>query len=217
MLLHGLHGTSADFPVSPSTPSPTFKLTNIFVWEAADTFFQERGTYNIMLWFCLMYHPSCETIRASFICLALVQIHCPLTQSFPCSPLRLLLTLLLRPGAGRYCALSSSADIGKEGECSASCWIRPFSFALWLNPHKLKGMPCSDLIVGFLGTCPQLSPEEEEKRRIRRERNKLAAAKCRNRRRELTEKLQAVRALHTFLLPCHLPFGPARRALLSLC
>uniref|UniRef100_A0A670HQE4 FOS like 2, AP-1 transcription factor subunit n=1 Tax=Podarcis muralis TaxID=64176 RepID=A0A670HQE4_PODMU len=37
----------------------------------------------------------------------------------------------------------------------------------------------------------QLSPEEEEKRRIRRERNKLAAAKCRNRRRELTEKLQA--------------------------
>uniref|UniRef100_UPI00398EADD0 fos-related antigen 2 isoform X2 n=1 Tax=Pristiophorus japonicus TaxID=55135 RepID=UPI00398EADD0 len=36
----------------------------------------------------------------------------------------------------------------------------------------------------------QLTPEEEEKRRIRRERNKLAAAKCRNRRRELTERLQ---------------------------
>ncbi|MGH0147166.1 UNVERIFIED_CONTAM: hypothetical protein FKN15_041485 [Acipenser sinensis] len=36
----------------------------------------------------------------------------------------------------------------------------------------------------------QLTPEEEEKRRIRRERNKLAAAKCRNRRRELTEQLQ---------------------------
>ncbi|XP_062863174.1 fos-related antigen 2 isoform X2 [Trichomycterus rosablanca] len=36
----------------------------------------------------------------------------------------------------------------------------------------------------------QLSPEEEEKRRVRRERNKLAAAKCRNRRRELTELLQ---------------------------
>ncbi|XP_038654994.1 fos-related antigen 2 isoform X2 [Scyliorhinus canicula] len=36
----------------------------------------------------------------------------------------------------------------------------------------------------------QLTPEEEEKRRVRRERNKLAAAKCRNRRRELTEKLQ---------------------------
>ncbi|NWI77461.1 FOS protein, partial [Dryoscopus gambensis] len=37
----------------------------------------------------------------------------------------------------------------------------------------------------------QLSPEEEEKRRIRRERNKMAAAKCRNRRRELTDTLQA--------------------------
>ncbi|XP_043118371.1 proto-oncogene c-Fos isoform X1 [Puntigrus tetrazona] len=39
--------------------------------------------------------------------------------------------------------------------------------------------------------CEQLSPEEEEKKRIRRERNKMAAAKCRNRRRELTDTLQA--------------------------
>ncbi|XP_022624699.1 proto-oncogene c-Fos-like [Seriola dumerili] len=37
----------------------------------------------------------------------------------------------------------------------------------------------------------QITPEEEEKRRIRRERNKQAAAKCRNRRRELTDTLQA--------------------------
>ncbi|CAL8306138.1 unnamed protein product [Arctogadus glacialis] len=35
-----------------------------------------------------------------------------------------------------------------------------------------------------------LSPEEMERRMIRRERNKLAAAKCRNRRRELTDTLQ---------------------------
>uniref|UniRef100_UPI00398EBFED protein FosB-like isoform X2 n=1 Tax=Pristiophorus japonicus TaxID=55135 RepID=UPI00398EBFED len=35
-----------------------------------------------------------------------------------------------------------------------------------------------------------LTVEEEEKRRVRRERNKLAAAKCRNRRRELTDRLQ---------------------------
>ncbi|XP_048452734.1 fos-related antigen 2 isoform X1 [Rhincodon typus] len=46
-----------------------------------------------------------------------------------------------------------------------------------LSDHKL---PCY---------C-RLTPEEEEKRRVRRERNKLAAAKCRNRRRELTERLQ---------------------------
>lgn len=38
----------------------------------------------------------------------------------------------------------------------------------------------------------QISPEEEERRRVRRERNKLAAAKCRNRRKELTDFLQAV-------------------------
>ncbi|TRZ02005.1 hypothetical protein DNTS_024169 [Danionella cerebrum] len=35
-----------------------------------------------------------------------------------------------------------------------------------------------------------LSPEEYERRRVRRERNKMAAAKCRNRRRELTDSLQ---------------------------
>uniref|UniRef100_A0A8C6LX40 V-fos FBJ murine osteosarcoma viral oncogene homolog Aa n=1 Tax=Nothobranchius furzeri TaxID=105023 RepID=A0A8C6LX40_NOTFU len=38
---------------------------------------------------------------------------------------------------------------------------------------------------------PKLSPEEEEKKRVRRERNKMAAAKCRSRRRELTDTLQA--------------------------
>ena len=46
---------------------------------------------------------------------------------------------------------------------------------------------------------PQLTPEEQEKRRVRRERNKLAAAKCRNRRRELTDRLQGV-SLPVFLL-----------------
>ncbi|KAM4690296.1 protein c-Fos [Rhinophrynus dorsalis] len=45
--------------------------------------------------------------------------------------------------------------------------------------------------LGRRGKMEQLSPEEEEKRRVRRERNKMAAAKCRNRRRELTDTLQA--------------------------
>ncbi|KAK5857328.1 hypothetical protein PBY51_010580 [Eleginops maclovinus] len=40
------------------------------------------------------------------------------------------------------------------------------------------------------GKTVQLTPEEEEKKKIRRERNKMAAAKCRNRRRELTDTLQ---------------------------
>lgn len=39
-------------------------------------------------------------------------------------------------------------------------------------------------------TDQHLTPEELERRRIRRERNKMAAAKCRNRRRELTDTLQ---------------------------
>uniref|UniRef100_UPI00398EAB7E v-fos FBJ murine osteosarcoma viral oncogene homolog Ab n=1 Tax=Pristiophorus japonicus TaxID=55135 RepID=UPI00398EAB7E len=43
---------------------------------------------------------------------------------------------------------------------------------------------------GRRGKAEQLSPEDEEKRTVRRERNKLAAAKCRNRRRELTDTLQ---------------------------
>ena len=50
-----------------------------------------------------------------------------------------------------------------------------------------------DLTISISPT--QLTPEEEEKRRVRRERNKLAAAKCRNRRRELTDRLQAVRVV----------------------
>lgn len=55
------------------------------------------------------------------------------------------------------------------------------------------GKHCYSLLVScYL----QLSPEEEEKRRIRRERNKMAAAKCRNRRRELTDTLQAVGSIH---------------------
>lgn len=54
--------------------------------------------------------------------------------------------------------------------------------------------------IGRRGKVEQLSPEEEEKRRIRRERNKMAAAKCRNRRRELTDTLQAVSRVHGSLL-----------------
>ncbi|CAL8313042.1 unnamed protein product [Lota lota] len=45
--------------------------------------------------------------------------------------------------------------------------------------------------AGKKGRKDQPSKEEEERRKIRRERNKIAAAKCRNRRRELTDTLQA--------------------------
>ncbi|KAM5129178.1 protein c-Fos [Mantella aurantiaca] len=54
----------------------------------------------------------------------------------------------------------------------------------------LKGSSGRGQSQGRRGKVEQLSPEEEEKRRVRRERNKMAAAKCRNRRRELTDTLQ---------------------------
>ncbi|XP_072350697.1 protein c-Fos-like [Scyliorhinus torazame] len=50
--------------------------------------------------------------------------------------------------------------------------------------------PAAARPTGRRGRTEQLSPEDEEKRTVRRERNKLAAAKCRNRRRELTDCLQ---------------------------
>ncbi|XP_040268144.1 proto-oncogene c-Fos [Bufo bufo] len=55
----------------------------------------------------------------------------------------------------------------------------------------IKGSSGRGHCPGRRGKAEQLSPEEEEKRRVRRERNKMAAAKCRNRRRELTDTLQA--------------------------
>nr|XP_033809279.1 proto-oncogene c-Fos [Geotrypetes seraphini] len=59
-----------------------------------------------------------------------------------------------------------------------------------LHPYDMQ--PASKRqSFGRRGKVEQLSAEEEEKRRIRRERNKMAAAKCRNRRRELTDTLQA--------------------------
>ncbi|XP_041094052.1 fos-related antigen 1-like [Polyodon spathula] len=61
---------------------------------------------------------------------------------------------------------------------------------------RLSGLGRQGVIrsTGFSGRRRHddyLCPEEAERRRVRRERNKLAAAKCRNRRRELTDTLQA--------------------------
>lgn len=54
------------------------------------------------------------------------------------------------------------------------------------KPQKPKGTPGRKVKVPDY----ELSPAEAKKRHIRRERNKVAAAKCRNRRRELTDRLQ---------------------------
>ncbi|XP_053924992.1 protein c-Fos [Cuculus canorus] len=63
--------------------------------------------------------------------------------------------------------------------------------AAYPRPAAVKTPGGRGQSIGRRGKVEQLSPEEEEKRRIRRERNKMAAAKCRNRRRELTDTLQA--------------------------
>ncbi|CAI9567229.1 unnamed protein product [Staurois parvus] len=70
--------------------------------------------------------------------------------------------------------------------------VHPYGAApAYSRSGVLKGSSGRGQSQGRRGKVEQLSPEEEEKRRIRRERNKMAAAKCRNRRRELTDTLQA--------------------------
>lgn len=63
-----------------------------------------------------------------------------------------------------------------------------------LNVNSFHTGPC--VMLFKCSHFSKLSPEELERRRIRRERNKMAAAKCRNRRRELTETLQNVSERH---------------------
>lgn len=79
--------------------SLTFRLTTVFVWKEAAILFQERGAYNILLWFCLTCHPSCETIRASSISLAWVAV-----SLSSCT------ILLLRPFVPRAPALHYGAN-----------------------------------------------------------------------------------------------------------
>ncbi|XP_076015783.1 fos-related antigen 1a [Genypterus blacodes] len=60
--------------------------------------------------------------------------------------------------------------------------------AYFLRPAVIRGS--TNTTSTRRRTDDHLSTEEMERRRVRRERNKLAAAKCRNRRRELTDTLQ---------------------------
>ncbi|XP_061537660.1 protein fosB isoform X2 [Phycodurus eques] len=106
--------------------------------------------------------------------------------------------------------LISSQASGQSSTTGASTMTRPVSL---VDPYDMPGPsyssgsafthPSSNTPGPAPGPIRQsrtrshrtreesLTPEEEEKRRVRRERNKLAAAKCRNRRRELTDRLQS--------------------------
>jgi len=77
-------------------------------------------------------------------------------------------------------AAKHAVAILSRGNWQQTPWIRGWN--VWI----LQG---NDWIIS---STSQLSAGEEEKKKIRRERNKMAAAKCRNRRRELTDTLQIV-------------------------
>uniref|UniRef100_A0A087XQ61 Protein c-Fos n=1 Tax=Poecilia formosa TaxID=48698 RepID=A0A087XQ61_POEFO len=112
-------------------------------------------------------------------------------------------------------SLSSSVDSAKDGDTSAPAAFVPSVTAISTSPELKWMVQPTAITSGFAKTktdganqssptgakraktCnkkaqkEQPSKEDEERRRIRRERNKIAAAKCRNRRRELIDSLQA--------------------------
>ncbi|KAI5094499.1 proto-oncogene c-Fos [Silurus meridionalis] len=67
--------------------------------------------------------------------------------------------------------------------------VHPYSSNMSLSRAKM--VKSTSTGSSRRGKMEQFAPEEEAKKRLRRERNKMAAAKCRNRRRELTDTLQA--------------------------
>uniref|UniRef100_A0A674JX01 FOS like 1, AP-1 transcription factor subunit n=1 Tax=Terrapene triunguis TaxID=2587831 RepID=A0A674JX01_9SAUR len=89
---------------------------------------------------------------------------------------------MVRPTTLNTCSSPSSSF-------TAAPYPRPY------GPYPAGARPG---VIRTIGPTPGLrrrhsehmTPEEEERRRVRRERNKLAAAKCRNRRKELTDCLQ---------------------------
>ncbi|XP_054875995.1 protein c-Fos-like isoform X2 [Poeciliopsis prolifica] len=112
-------------------------------------------------------------------------------------------------------SLSSSVDSAKDGDTSAPAAFVPSVTVISTSPELKWMVQPTAITSGFAKTktdganqssptgakraktCnkkaqkEQPSKEDEERRRIRRERNKIAAAKCRNRRRELIDTLQA--------------------------
>nr|XP_032830196.1 fos-related antigen 1-like [Petromyzon marinus] len=74
----------------------------------------------------------------------------------------------------------------------APCHLAPPSYTLPAGMSSVAQSRAGVIrMVGRRVKDEMLSPEEMDRRRQRRERNKVAAARCRNRRRELTDRLQA--------------------------
>uniref|UniRef100_A0A668AF59 Protein c-Fos n=1 Tax=Myripristis murdjan TaxID=586833 RepID=A0A668AF59_9TELE len=95
-------------------------------------------------------------------------------------------------------AISSSPDLRWMVQPTVITSVSPSSSRAKPKAHgAIQSSSPAGACKAITKYCPhgsnQRSPskEEEERKRIRRERNKIAAAKCRNRRRELTDTLQA--------------------------
>ncbi|KAJ8356358.1 hypothetical protein SKAU_G00191520 [Synaphobranchus kaupii] len=98
-------------------------------------------------------------------------------------------------------AISTSADLQWMIQPTISSAAPSYTSTSSYSAHRLTPAFRSTGIVKIAGSKSlntrkrgnggQLSPEEEERKKLRRERNKMAAAKCRNRRRDLTDTLQA--------------------------
>ncbi|XP_075043625.1 fos-related antigen 1 [Mixophyes fleayi] len=85
-------------------------------------------------------------------------------------------------------AVTSSQDLNWMVQPS----VRHLSLPPYHSPrHGVIRSMGGVLSMGRRRHIDHVSLEEEERRRVRRERNKVAAAKCRNRRKELTDFLQA--------------------------
>uniref|UniRef100_A0A3Q2NP12 Protein c-Fos n=1 Tax=Fundulus heteroclitus TaxID=8078 RepID=A0A3Q2NP12_FUNHE len=99
----------------------------------------------------------------------------------------------MHPDSSSKLDQSSSCSPAAPGGDTPGCSLRPPSDSLSSSVDTAKVDLISRKIKKKRNTYRYSSPskEDEERRRIRRERNKIAAAKCRNRRRELIDTLQA--------------------------
>ncbi|XP_062267556.1 protein c-Fos-like [Platichthys flesus] len=92
-------------------------------------------------------------------------------------------------------AISTSPDLRWMVQPTVLTSVSPSSGRAKTKTHGANHRPSSGANKAKpssrKGQREQPSKEEEERRKIRRERNKIAAAKCRNRRRELIDTLQA--------------------------
>lgn len=87
-------------------------------------------------------------------------------------------------------AISSSPDLQWMVQSVVSSESRVHPYSSNMSFSRAKTVKTANGNIGRRGKMEQFCSEEDEKKRVRRERNKMAAAKCRNRRRELTDTLQ---------------------------